>query len=329
MVAGLAGVPHFTNETIFDNTDCPAHLIVLGGGPIGMEMAQAHRRLGARVTVLEMATVLGADDPELVAVVKARLGAEGVDIREGVRAERAAATAGGVAVTLAGRDGGTGETIEGSHLLVAAGRRPNVEDLGLEAAGIAHSPAGIGVDARLRTSNRRVFAIGDVITGGPQFTHAAAYQAGIIMRNALYRLPARVDYRALPSVTFTDPELAQVGPSEARARESRGRVRVLRWPFADNDRAQTERETGGLIKVVTTKNGRILGASILGAQAGELIHPWVLAIAKGMKIADLASIIAPYPTLGEITKRVAGSYFTPVLFGERTRKLVRFLTRFG
>ncbi len=328
-VAGLAGVPHFTNETIFDNADCPAHLIVLGGGPIGMEMAQAHRRLGARVTVLEMATVLGADDPELVAVVKARLGAEGVDIREGVRAERAAATAGGVAVTLAGHDGGTGETIDGSHLLVAAGRRPNVEDLGLEAAEIDHSPAGIGVDARLRTSNRRVFAIGDVVTGGPQFTHAAAYQASIVMRNALYRLPARVDYRALPSVTFTDPELAQVGPSEARARESHGRVRVLRWPFADNDRAQTERATEGLVKVVTGRGGRVLGAGIVGAQAGELLLPWVLAVGRRLRIGAMANLIAPYPTLSEAGKRAAVAYFIPLLFSPRTRKILKILAKFG
>ncbi|MBV8650233.1 MAG: NAD(P)/FAD-dependent oxidoreductase, partial [Alphaproteobacteria bacterium] len=217
----------------------------------------------------------------------------------------------------------------GSHLLVATGRVPNVASLGLEAAGVAHDRHGITVDRRLRTTNRRVYAIGDV-AGGPQFTHVASYQAGIVIRNALFRIPARVDYRAVPAVTYTDPELAQVGLTAVAARQRYGDdLTILRSSFHENDRAQAERIAAGLVKIVTRKNGRILGASILGAQAGELIQPWVLAIGQKLKIHAFAGMIAPYPTLAESGKRAAGSYFIPKLFTERSRRIVRFLTRFG
>src|SRR5260370_1234349 len=183
-------------------------------------------------------------------------------------------------------------------------------------------------EARLRTPNRRAFAVGDV-AGGLQFTHIALYHAGIVIRNALFRLPAKVDYRALPWVTYTDPELAQVGVTEDAARAAGGALRVLRWRFAENDRAQTERDTAGLVKIVTRKNGRILGASILGAGAGDLILPWALAISQRLKIGAMANLIVPYPTRGEAGKRAAGSFYTPTLFSPRTRWLVRFLARFG
>ncbi|HVB15163.1 MAG TPA: FAD-dependent oxidoreductase, partial [Stellaceae bacterium] len=227
-----------------------------------------------------------------------------------------------IAVTLA-----SGERVTGSHLLVAAGRRPDLAALDLAAAGIATNAAGIVVDKRLRTSNRRAFAIGDA-AGGPQFTHIALYHAGIVIRNALFRLPARVDYRALPWVTYTDPELAQVGLGEAAAR-ARGPVRVLRWAFADNDRAHTERDTSGMVKIIVRLNGRILGATILGAAAGDLILPWALAISQKLKIGAMANLIVPYPTRGEAGKRAAGSYYTPTLFAPRTRRLVHFLAHFG
>jgi pyruvate/2-oxoglutarate dehydrogenase complex dihydrolipoamide dehydrogenase (E3) component len=322
-IRGLDAVPYLTNETIFDNRSRPDHLIVIGGGPIGAELAQAHRRLGARVTVLEAFTILGKDDPELTEIVKRQLRAEGIDMREGAAIAGVSGTAGAIVVTLDG-----GEEITGSHLLVAAGRRPNVDGLGLEAAGIAYSDKGIEVDRRLRTSNRKVFAIGDV-AGGPQFTHAAGYHAGIVVRNALFRLPAKVDYRALPWVTYTDPELAHVGLTEEQAQADHGDIRVLRWPFAENDRAQAEREVAGMIKAITTKRGRVLGASIVGAHAGELIQPWVLAIGKGLKVGDFANMIVPYPTRGEVGKRAAGSFYMAALFSEKTRRIVRFLARFG
>jgi len=267
--------------------------------------------------------LLPRDDPELAAGLAERLSAEGIIIHPHIEIIGIARDGEAIRVDLA-----DGSRVAGSHLLVAAGRRPNVETLDLPVAEIAATAKGILVDARLRTTNRRAFAVGDV-AGGPQFTHTALYHAGIVIRNALFRLPAKVDYRALPWVTYTDPELAQVGLTEAAARAAVGAVRVLRWRFAENDRAQTERDTAGLVKVVARRDGRILGASILGAGAGDLILPWALAISQKLKIGALANLIVPYPTRGEASKRVAGSFYTPTLFSARTRGLVRLLARFG
>ncbi|HTV43956.1 MAG TPA: FAD-dependent oxidoreductase [Stellaceae bacterium] len=322
-IPGLDRVHCLTNETVFANRRLPEHLIVIGGGPIGVEMAAAHRRLGARVTVLDQGPLLPRDDPELVALLGESLAGEGIVLRPQTPIAGVERNGDGVAVLL-----GDGERITGTHLLLAAGRRPSIAALDLAAGGIAAGPQGIAVDARLRTSNRRAFAVGDV-AGGPQFTHVALQHAGIVIRNALFRIPARVDYRALPWVTYTDPELAQAGLTEAAARATGRAVRVLRWPFADNDRAQTERDTAGLVKIVTRGNGRILGASILGAAAGELILPWALATAQRLKIGTLANLVMPYPTRGEAGKRAAASFYTPALFSPRTRRIVRFLARFG
>ncbi|MFP6744060.1 MAG: FAD-dependent oxidoreductase [Alphaproteobacteria bacterium] len=326
-IPGIESVPYLTNETIFDRTEAPAHLVVIGGGPIGVELAQAHRRLGARVTVVEMFSLLNNDDPELVDVVRNRLRAEGVNIHEGVAVARLAPRDKGITVTVS--YDGAERAIDGSHLLVAAGRAPNVDDLGLDAAGIDFSPKGIVVDRRLRTSNRRIFAIGDVAAGAPMLTHVAGYHAGIVIRNALFRLPATVDYGALPWVTFSDPELAQVGLTEARATEAGHKIQVLRWPFAENDRARAEAEAAGLVKVVTSARGRILGAGMVGAGAGELIQSWELAIREKLKIGAMAQLMAAYPTRGEVSKRAAGSAFMAKLTSEGTRGLVRFLTHFG
>jgi pyruvate/2-oxoglutarate dehydrogenase complex dihydrolipoamide dehydrogenase (E3) component len=325
-IPGLEAVPYLTNTTIFEMAAPIAHLIVIGGGPIGVELAQAHRRLGARVTLLEAFSVLGQDDPELAEFVKQQLRADGVAIHEGIEILGVEAGGDGMAVRI--EADGAAVSIEGSHLLVAAGRKPNIDELTLDAAGIDHSTAGIQVDARLRTSNRKVFAIGDAASGY-NFTHVAGYQAGIVIRNALFRLPARVDYRALPWVTFTSPELAQVGLTEDAARKRHGPIRILRAPFSDNHRARTERAAGGLVKVITTRRGVVVGAAMVGEHAGEVIQGWCLAIAGKMKIKHMAGLILPYPTLGEINKSVAGSYFTPSLFSERTRRLVRILARFG
>jgi pyruvate/2-oxoglutarate dehydrogenase complex dihydrolipoamide dehydrogenase (E3) component len=325
-IPGLDRVPHLTNETIFDLTERPRHLLVLGGGPIGCELAQAFRRLGTSVSIVEMATLLPKDDPELVEIVRKRLQDDGIALYERTKVAGVEPAADGVALLT--ESSGTAERIDGSHLLVATGRRANIADLGLAAAGISHTPHAITVDARLRTTNRRVYAIGDAV-GGLQFTHLAGYHAGIVIRNALFRWPARVDIRALPWVTYTAPELAQVGLTESAARTAGHDVQILSWPFAQNDRAQAERATDGLVKAVVTPRGRILGASIVGPHAGELIHPWVLAIANNLKIGALATMIAPYPTLGEAGKRAAGNFYAPKLFNNRTRALVRFLRRFG
>lgn len=327
-IKGLEEAGYLTNETIFENRIKPEHLIIIGGGPIGLEMAQAHVRLGSKVTVLEAFKAFGRDDPDLSSVVLSHLKEDGIDIQEGVNISGVSKRPDGVYNIMLG-EGEARETLSGSHLLVAAGRKANVENLNLEAAGINYSPQGIEVDARLRSTNKKVFAIGDV-AGGYQFTHIAGYHAGIVIRNALFRLPAKVDYSAVPSVTYTDPELANVGLSEADARKQYGdRIKVLEVPFADIDRARTERKTSGLIKAITTDKGKILGAGIVGAHAGELIHPWGLAITAKLKIGAMASYIAPYPTLGEVGKRAAGSYYTPSLFSGKTRKIVKFLSLFG
>ncbi len=326
-IPGLSDVDYLTNETIFDLDQTPRHLIILGGGPIGIEMAQAHRRLGSAVTVLEMATIMPKDDPVLVALLRSRLQAEGINLKEATTARAVHRTVDG-AVTVRVESAGQVQEITGSHLLVAAGRRPNIDNLDLDTAGIAFDRGGISVDRGLKTSNRRVYAIGDV-AGPYQFTHLAGYHAGIVIRNALFRLPARVKYAAFPWVTYTDPELAQVGLNATAAAERYADARILEWSFDENDRAQTEGKTAGMVRVMTRGNGRILGASILGPSAGELIQPWTLALSKGLKIGAMATAIAAYPTLSDINRAVAGGFYTPRLFGPGTHRLVRWLAKFG
>ncbi len=325
-IPGLSEAPYFTNETIFDLKRCPEHLIVIGAGPIGLELAQAHRRLGAQVTVLEALTPLAKDDAECAGIVLERLAREGIVIRTGISVTRIEQAEGRVRAIIQAPGGE--ETVEGSDLLVAAGRQANVEGLGLDAAGIAHSPRGIAVDPRLRTANRRVYAVGDV-AGGMQFTHAANYHAGIVIRNVLFRLRVKASNDLIPWVTFTDPELAHVGLSEDEARKRHGSIRVLRWPYHENDRAQAERETHGHIKVVTDNKGRILGATIVGAQAGELITTWTLALSRSLNIRAMTAIVVPYPTLAEIGKRAAITYFSPSLTSLWVRRIIALLRRFG
>ena len=323
-IEGLQDTPYFTNETIFDNTVLPERLIVVGGGPIGMEMAQAHRRLGSDVVVLEGAKALGKDDPEVTSIALDNLRAEGLDIREDALAERVSNEGGKVQVYLKG-----GEIIEGSHLLMAVGRQANVEGLDLEKAGIEYSRRGIKVGDNLKTTNKKVFAIGDV-TGGLQFTHVAGYHAGVVIRSALFQMFwAKASTAHIPWVTYVDPEIAHVGVTEDQAKSKFGAgVSVLRFAANETDRAQAERTGKGLIKVVL-KGSKIVGASIVGKGAGEMIHLWAFAVANKQKIGAMAGYVAPYPTLGEASKRVAGSYYTPKLFSDRTRKIVGLLSKLG
>ena len=324
-VPGLESVPYLTNETLWQNRVRPDHLIIIGGGPIGMEMAQAHRRLGSEVTLIQSGRALPRDDPEIAAVAVERLRAEGVTLREGVRAARVSGRAGAIEVELE-----DGACVSGSHLLVAVGRTPNLARLDLEAGGVAFGERGVTVDRGLRsTTNRRVYAIGDV-AGGLQFTHLANYHAGLVIRNALFRLPVSVDRAKIPWATYTDPEVAHVGQTEAEAREAGGPVEVHRVPFSGNDRAIAMDESEGLIKIVVGRRGRILGASIAGPEAGELIHLWAFAIHAGRRIGDVAGYVAPYPTLGEVSKRAAGAYYQPRLFESPwVRRAVRLLARLG
>ena len=328
-IPGLDQGPYFTNETIFALTERPRHLLIIGAGPIGLEMAQGFRRLGSQVTVLEAAAPLAKDDPECVGILLALIERDGVAIRSGVRVIRIERAEGKVTAVLQGDENGKAEeTVEGSHILVATGRRPTVEGLNLEAARIRYDRAGIKVNKRLKTRNKRVYAIGDVI-GQLQFTHAANYHAGLVIRNALFRLRPRVNNDAIPWVTYTEPELAQTGLTEEEARKRRINIRVLRWPYHDNDRAQAERETKGHIKVITRKSGQILGATIVGAQAGELITTWTLAIAQKLNIRAMTGIVLPYPTLSEIGKRAAIDFFTPSLTRPLVRRIIAWLRIFG
>lgn len=326
-IPGLSDVDYLTNETVFDLTRKPGHLIVVGGGPVGIELAQAHRRLGCEVTVVEAMAALGREDAELAAIALRGVRDDGVTVLERTRissVERRGKT--GVRVYV---ENGTGtRSLDGTHLLVATGRVPNIAGLGLDNARVAHDAKGIRVSEKLRTSNRRVYAIGDV-AGGRQFTHVANYHAGLVLRAILFRLPAWRKADLIPRVTFTDPEIAHVGLSEEEAVKAAGRIRVLRWPYSENDRAQAERRTGGLIKLVVSPRGRLLGAGIVGANAGEMINLHALALSKGLGVRDLAGFVSPYPTLSEIGKRAAVSYFAEATRKPFVRRMIGFLRRFG
>ena len=326
-ITGLETVPYLTNETIFDNKKPINHLIIIGGGPIGMELAQAHHRLGSKVTVIEGQKTLGKDDPELAAIVVGKLREEGIEIIEDTFVSKVIKK-GRSGVVVVYEVGGKPVELEGSHLLVAAGRSPSVDGLGLEKAGVEFDEKGIKTGADLRTSNGKVYAIGDV-AGGPQFTHVAGYHAGLVIRSILFRLTAKADYSALPWVTYTDPELAQVGLTEAQAKAKFKDVSVLRWDYQDNDRAVAERKTEGMIKMVAQKNGLIVGVSIVGANAGEMINMWSLAISRKTKLKHVASYISPYPSMSEIGKRAAVSSFAPLAENRFVRFVIRQLARLG
>jgi pyruvate/2-oxoglutarate dehydrogenase complex dihydrolipoamide dehydrogenase (E3) component len=320
-IPGLEDVPVLTNETIWDNRTLPRHLIVIGGGAVGLELGQAHRRLGAEVTIVEAARLLGAEDEEAVAVLRAALLAEGVNLREGAAPKSARQDGADIVIDL-----GT-EKLRGSHLLIAAGRKPNVEGLALETAGVEIGKRGILVDDRLRTANKRIFAIGDVVGGA--FTHVAGDQASTVIRNACFKLPAKRRDALAPRAVFTDPEIAAIGLGEKGARETFGdAIRIARWPFEDNDRAQAEKETEGFAKIIAHRNGRLLGAVIVGKAAGDTISLFSLALSNGLKISAFTKMIPPYPTRGEIFKRAAGAFYTPALFSGRTRRILRLLSAF-
>ncbi|QQA43377.1 dihydrolipoyl dehydrogenase family protein [Pelagovum pacificum] len=320
-IEGLDGVEVHTNETIFDLRDRPEHLLIIGGGNIGMEMAQAHVRLGCKVTVIEGSTPLAKDDPELTAIVLDRLRAEGVEIVTGAQANR---VSGGEAITVHTEKG----DFTGSHLLMAVGRKVNVEGLDLDKANVTWSKTGVEVGDDLRsTTNRRVYAVGDA-AGGLQFTHVAGYHGGIVVRSAVLGLPAKAKTSHIPWSTYTDPELAQVGLTEAQAREQHGdKLTVVRANYDENDRAQAEAKTTGLLKVMVVK-GRPVGASIVGAQAGEMVGFWSLAIANNLKMSAISNSVLPYPTIAEINKRAAGAYFSPKLFeSDLVKRVVRVVQR--
>lgn len=322
-IKGLDKNRVLTNENIFTLDDKPEHLIIIGGGPIGVEMAQAHVNLGCKVSLIDMGSIMPKDDPECVDIVREKLKSDGVNLYE--KTSISSITHGDdvhIVHTAAG-------DIQGSHILMATGRVPNVEGLELERTDIAYEKRGITVNSRLQTNHRHIYAIGDV-NGGPQFTHIAGYQAGIVIRNICFRLPAKVNYTALPWVTYTSPEVANVGMTYQDACNKHGKdnLRIVRYELPSNDRAVAEQTKVGLIKVIgLKKSGKILGTSIVGDNAGEMLPIWVLAIQKGMKMSDIAGLILPYPTLGESHKFVAGSWYKEQLFSDKTKNIIRWLQK--
>jgi pyruvate/2-oxoglutarate dehydrogenase complex dihydrolipoamide dehydrogenase (E3) component len=296
-IPGLSDVSYLTNETIFDVPELPSHLIVLGAGAIGVELGQAFRRLGAQVTLVEAADPLGRMDAEAAEVVVDRLRAEGVRVLARSKVTRALATPTGVRLELEG-----GSTVEGSHLLVALGRKAVTDGLDLEKAGIASTNAGVTTDAWLRTTNPRVYAVGDV-AGKEQLTHAAGWHASAFVRTVLFRARTRADSTPLASVVYSDPECAQIGLTPAQAEAAFGaKAKTVHWSFTENDRAQTERATEGFAKLVIGPGGKLLGASIVGEGAGEAIQLVALAMANKLGVRALTTYVAPYPTRGEIVK---------------------------
>lgn len=304
-IPGLETVDALTLSEGLDLARRPAHLIVLGANRYALEFAQAYARLGIDATVLDEGPAIPDVDPEMATILLDRLRAEGIRVRAGVKISEIARRRGGVRVLL--EDPSEGEiVVDGSHILVASGRWPDVEGLGLAAAAIQWDNAGIVVDKGLRTTNRRVYAIGDAIAGAP-LAGRAERQAAAVVRSILYRIPVSDEGANVPAVAFTDPGLASVGLDEAAARLHHRDIRIVRAPFAESERAHIEREPAGMLKVITTTGGRILGAAIVGRDAAELIAPWALAVANRMSLAAMAAFVPPYPARSALVRRVAAN----------------------
>ncbi len=315
-INGLDTVAYFTNETFFENRNRPDHLIIIGGGPIGVEMAHAHAQLGIKTTLIESFEILPREIAKTREIVRTKLLQDGVTVFENCDVRSIKENGAIKSITL-----GDGQMVKGSHILVATGRRANVQGLNLSAAGIETTDVGIKVDDSLRTTNRAVYAIGDVI-GQEQFTHLAGYHASLVVRSALFGLPAKVRKNHIPRVTYCDPEVASVGDIS----DGTG-IETYRVTYDGLDRAIAGARTDGFAQI-WVKNGRVRGATIVGAQAGELIHFWSLVIAQNLKLLKASSVITPYPTLSDINKKLIGAYFTPRLFDNpKIKSFVKLIQR--
>jgi len=300
-IVGLETIDYFTHETIFNIKENIAHLIILGGGPIACELGQSFSRLGSTVSIIARSGILPREDNDMSTVVQQQFEAEGIALYSNTDVSQVIKTEQGLAVQL---NDAEMTTIEGSHLLIATGRKANVEGLGLAQAGVVIEDGRLKLDGRLRTTNRHIFACGDV--AGPYlFTHMAEHQAGIVLRNTLFRLPVKSQTKGIPWCTFTSPELARVGLSEQEARTQGIRHHVYSFPFDEIDRAITDDQTAGMAKIIISPRGKILGACIVGPRAGELIAEYALAMSAGLKLSALSKTIHVYPTLAQLNRRVA------------------------
>jgi len=333
-IPGLADTPYLTNETIFSMDEQPEHLLVIGAGPIGLELGQSFRRLGSEVTIVDIAAPLGRSEPEHAKALVHALEEEGVVFRAPVKTEKISGKKGAITIHLEG-----GETLKGTHLLVAAGRAPAVLDLNLEATGVKFDRRGIETDDCLRTANKKIFAVGDTAKtpeGIPRggLTHAAGYHAKVIV-GAFYYMPPILDRifgkantEQMPAAIYTSPELASIGLTEAQARDAGHNVKVLTFEFEENDRAIAERNREGEVKIIATTKGKILGASIIGEAAGDILQIISVAMANNIKVRGLTKIISPYPTRAEAVKRAASSFYGDTIFGPKFQKMAGFWTKF-
>jgi pyruvate/2-oxoglutarate dehydrogenase complex dihydrolipoamide dehydrogenase (E3) component len=325
-IPGLDTLPYLTNETIFSVSDFPEKLIVLGGGPIGLELSQAFQRLGSEVTVVEMGRALARSDEAQARIAIDAVKAEGVTLLEGYKAVRVSGSAGAIVLDTEAADGP--RRIEGTHILVATGRRAVLDGLDLEKGNVQFDKKGIVVKDTLRSvSNPRVWALGDA-AGREQFTHTAGWHASVFVRRAFFKQATKADSQAMPFVTYTAPEVAQLGLTEAEARAKHGHaVTVSRFPFHENDRAIAEGKMLGEVKLIHLKGKALIGASIVGEGAGDLIQLVSVAIAGGLSLRALTDHISPYPTRAEAVKRAASAHFTSALFSPAARSLVGLLQR--
>jgi pyruvate/2-oxoglutarate dehydrogenase complex dihydrolipoamide dehydrogenase (E3) component len=324
---GLNEVRYLTNETVFQLTTCPDHLLIIGGGPIGLEMAQAHHRLGAKVSLIEKGEILAREDREAAAIIRQQLQSKGIAFYENADIHAVSTEESG-SVRVDFKQGQEDHALEGSHLLIATGRAPHFERLGLERAFVKVRNNRIKLSSSLRTTNRRIYAMGDV-SSPYQFTHMASYEASLLARKLFFRLPIRVQKHLVPRTLYTEPEYASIGLSEAEALQCHRKARILRWSYHDNDRAIAERQTNGFIKVMTDRRGTILGCVIVGARAGELIHFWGLAMSQKLKVKDIAATVPAYPTYSEISKRASVEFYKSTFSSPAVKRLVRWLRWLG
>lgn len=326
-IDGLDNTPYLTNREIFYLDNLPESLIILGAGPIAIEMAQAFCRLGSKVTVIQRNNqILSKEDRDMADLVMNVLREEGVSFHLGCKILRARNQGNKREITIETRNGKE-LTICGAEILVALGRSVNTYELGLSEIGIDFDRKGVKVDKRLRTSQKHIYAAGDVI-GSYQFTHAAGYEGGIVVSNAVFHLPRKVDYTWMPWCTYTGPELASIGMNEKMAQATGINYQLWTENFANNDRSLAEGENIGKIKLLIGSNNKPLGVQIIGPHAGELLGEWVAALNGNLKLSGLAGSIHPYPTLTEINKKVVGSTFTGKIFSDRVRKILKFLFRY-